>query len=137
MKTVRFALSSSAILALWASTSLAQSPRTFVSGLGNDSNPCTRTAPCRTFSLAVSQTNAGGEVVALDSAGYGPFNIARSITVEAPKGVYAGISVFSGDGIDINAGATDIVILRGLTVSNQGSAGSGIVFNTGGTLHLE
>ena len=77
-------------------------------------------------------------MVVLDSAGYAAFTITHGISIIAPPGVYAGISVFSGeDGITINAGASDTVILHGLTVNNQGSTGSGIVFNTGGTLHVE
>jgi hypothetical protein len=80
---------------------------------------------------------AGGEVVVLDSAGYGPLAITQAVSVIAPPGVYAGISVSSGDGIDINAASTDTVILRGLTINNQGSSGNGIVFNTGETLHIE
>src|SRR5215472_18109741 len=75
----------------------AQVQRTFVSGGGIDSNPCSRTAPCRTFTQAISQTNAGGEVYVLDSAGYGPFTITKSVAIVAPQGVTAGISVFSGD----------------------------------------
>jgi hypothetical protein len=63
--------------------------------------------------------------------------ITKPISIVASPGVYAGISVFSGDGITINAGATDIVILRGLTINNQGSTGNGIVVNTVGTLHVE
>jgi hypothetical protein len=122
---------------LRVSSASAQVQRTFVSGLGSDSNPCTRTAPCRNFAQAVSQTNPGGEVVVLDSAGYGAFTITHGVSIIAPPGVYAGISVFSGDGVTINAGASDTVILRGLTINNQGSSGSGIVFNTGGTLHVE
>jgi hypothetical protein len=137
MKAIRLALGSFLFLALFAGVSQAQLQRTFVSGLGSDGNPCTRTAPCRTFTQAISQTSAGGEVVVLDSAGYGPVTITGSISLIAPPGVYAGISVFSGDGIDINAGATDTVILRGLTVNNQGSSGNGIVFNTGLKLHVE
>jgi hypothetical protein len=70
-------------------------------------------------------------VVVLDSAGYGAFAITQAVTVQAPPGVYAGISVFSGDGITINAGGSDTVILRGLTVNNQGSNGNGILFNYG------
>src|SRR5499427_6040505 len=115
----------------------AQVQRTFVSGGGSDGNPCSRTAPCRTFTQAISQTASGGEVIVLDSAGYGPFTITQAVSITAPAGLYAGISVFSGDGIDINAGASDTVILRGLTLNNQGSGGSGIVFITGGTLHVE
>ena len=136
MTIVRFvgALLSTAAL---ASVSTAQVQRTFVSGLGSDSNPCSRTAPCRTFTQALVGTNAGGEVVVLDSAGYGAFTITQAVSIIAPPGVYAGVSVFSGNGITITAGGSDTVILRGLTVNNQGSSGSGIVFNTGHTLHIE
>ena len=137
MKAIRFGFGSLLFAAFFASTSMAQAQRTFVSGPGNDGNPCSRMAPCRTLGTAIAQTNAGGEVIVLDSAGYGAFAIGKAVSVIAPPGVYAGISVFSGDGIDINAGASDAVILRGLTVNNQGSTGSGIVFNTGGTLHIE
>jgi hypothetical protein len=135
MKAIRFALGPFLFMAFFAGVSQAQLQRAFVSGLGNDGNPCTRTAPCRTFSQAISQTNAGGEVYVLDTAGYGPFTINKAISIVA-QGVTAGITVFSGDGIDINAGASDTIILRGLTVNSQGS-GSGIVFNTGGTLRIE
>ena len=124
------------LLTLVSSVS-AQAQRTFVSGLGNDSNTCTRIAPCRTFTKALMGTSAAGEVIVLDSAGYGAFSIMQAASIIAPPGVYAGISAFSGDGIDINAGASDTVILRGLTINNQGSSGSGIVFTTGGTLHIE
>lgn len=137
MKPIRFAVGSLLFMAIFASASMAQLQRSFVSGLGNDMNPCTRTAPCRTFNQAISQTNARGEVYVLDTAGYGPFTINKAISIVA-QGVTAGISVFSGDGIDINAGALDTVILRGLTVNNQGTPdGGGIVFIAGGTLHIE
>jgi hypothetical protein len=122
---------------LHVSSASAQVQRTFVSGLGADSNPCSRPAPCRTFPQAISQTNSGGEIYVLDSAGYAAFTITKPVSIVAPPGVTAGISVFSGDGVTINAGASDTVILRGLTINNQGSSGSGIVFNTGGTLHVE
>ncbi len=140
MKSTSLVFGSFLFLACFAPTSMAQVQRTFVSGLGTDANPCSRTAPCRTFAQAILGTNAGGEVVVLDSAGYGPFSIAKSISIIAPPGVYAGISTFSGDGIDINAGGSDTVILRGLTINNQANTpifNSGIVFNTGGTLHVE
>jgi hypothetical protein len=121
MKAIRLALGSLLFVTLVSSISAAQVQRTFVSGLGNDINPCSRTAPCRTISHSLMGTSAGGEVIVLDSAGYGTFSITQSVSIIAPPGVYAGISVFSGDGIDINAGSTDTVILRGLTVENQGS----------------
>jgi hypothetical protein len=135
MKAIRFALGWILFLTLFASASVAQQ-RTFVSGLGNDLNPCSRTAPCRTFSQAISQTGAGGEVYILDTAGYGPFAITKAVSIVA-QGVTAGISVFSGDGIDINVGSGETVILRGLTLSNHGSMGNGIAFLSGGTLHVE
>jgi hypothetical protein len=136
MRIISFIVGSFLFIALSASGSIAQQ-RTFVSGLGNDINPCTRIAPCRTLGQALMGTSAGGEVIVLDSAGYGPVAITHAVSIIAPPGVYAGISVFSGDGIDISAGASDTIVLRGLALNNQGSSGSGIVFNTGGTLHVE
>jgi hypothetical protein len=110
--------------------------RTFVSGQGSDNNPCSLTAPCRTFSMATGVVSSGGEVIALDSAGYGAFAINKSVTITVPAGVYAGISVFSGDGISINAGSTDVVILRGLGL-NQFGGTNGIRFTSGKALHVE
>src|SRR5215467_2941533 len=103
--------------AFFCSSASAQVQRTFVSGLGSDSNPCSRTSPCRTFGAAIAQTNPSGEVIVLDSAGYGPVTIGKAISITAPSGIYAGVSVFSGDGITVNAGSSDVVVLRGLTVS--------------------
>jgi hypothetical protein len=127
-------------LALLASAASAQ-VRTFVASTGSDANPCSRTAPCRTFQAAVNAAAPGAEVVALDSAGFGSNAfITKSISIIASPGVYAGITVLSpvSDGVDINAGAQDTIILRGLTVISQNSAlGNGIRFNTGGTLHIE
>jgi len=78
MKRIQFALGLSLFVGLLASTSLASTGtagRTFVSGQGADSNPCSVSAPCRTFGQAISQTATGGEIVVLSSAGYGPFSI--------------------------------------------------------------
>jgi hypothetical protein len=137
MKAIQFALGSVLFIAAFSSSSMAQLQRSFVSGLGSDSNPCSRTAPCRTFTQAISQTNLSGEVYVLDTAGYAAFTTTKPISIVAPPGVVAGISVFSGGiGITVNAGASDTVILRGLTVNSQGG-GHGIVFNTGRTLHIE
>src|SRR2546430_13238022 len=63
-------------------------PRTFVSGLGSDANPCTRTAPCRTFQMAHDTVDPNGEVLALDSAGYGTLTITKNVTISA-EGVEA------------------------------------------------
>src|SRR5215467_9895859 len=74
-RTIASIFGSTLLVTLLASAAPAQVQRTFVSGLGNDANPCSRTAPCRTFTQAMSQTNSGGEVIVLDSAGYGPTSI--------------------------------------------------------------
>jgi len=137
MSRARFLLFPLLLLALLASAASAQ-VRTFVASTGSDANPCSRLAPCRTFQAAVNAAAPGGEVVALDSAGFGSnVSITKSISIVAAPGVYAGITALSSDGVDINAGAQDTIVLRGLTVINQGSTGNGITFNTGGTLHVE
>jgi hypothetical protein len=110
--------------------------RTFVSGAGNDANPCSLVAPCRGFAAAVAQTAAGGEVVVLDSAGYGPVTITQSVSLIAPPGVYAGISVFSPDnGVTVNGAGIDVV-LRGLSINGQGG-NTGIEFTNGNSLSVE
>jgi hypothetical protein len=108
--------------------------RTFVSTSGNDSNPGTEASPCRTFKAA--NTAPGGEVVALDSGDYPPFVIDKAVTVGAARGAYAAISVSSGDGIYIRAGASGAVVLRNLFLTGVGGR-HGIFFETGGSLDLE
>src|SRR2546423_875533 len=74
--------------------------RSLVSTTGADRNACTRDLPCRNFDAAINNTVAGGEVVALDSGGYGKItSITKSIAIIAPLGIHAAMSVFSGDGI--------------------------------------
>src|SRR5215471_14335444 len=97
--TTQLALGALLLLALCACAAYGQVQRSFVSGSGNDANPCSLIAPCRTFGQAISQTNAGGEVAVLDSAGYGAFTITQAVSIISPPGVYAGISVFSGNGV--------------------------------------
>ena len=145
MKTIRLVFGVFLFSLLCASASLAAgtSARTFVSGKGLDPNNCSLTAACRTFTAAMAQTAPGGEIVVLDSAGYGPFSIAQAVTITAPQGVYAGITVTSagGDGIDVNSNSSsDFVTLKGLTVIGPGattSTGNGIAFNSGMALHIE
>jgi parallel beta helix pectate lyase-like protein len=113
----------------------AQVQRTFVSAAtGNDVNPCSRPRPCRSFGAALVQTLPEGEIVVLDSGGYGPVTINQSVQIEA-VGVYAGVTAFSGDAITI-AGAADKVTLRGLTINGLGG-GRGISFLAGSALHVE
>src|SRR5882724_9179059 len=81
----------------------AQATRTWVSGVGDDANPCSRTAPCKTFAGAISKTAAGGEINVLDPGGFGALTITKAITIDATGGSIAGILVAAGSGITVNA----------------------------------
>lgn len=117
-------------------TALATAQRTFVSVTGSDSQPCSVSLPCRSFAAAIAQTNAGGEVIVLDSGGYGSVTITKSVSIISPPGVYAGISAFSYPGVTIAAGSTDSVTLRGLFINRQGAA-VGVDFSSGGNLVID
>ncbi len=111
------------LLGLLAATlAHAAAQRTFVATTGADTNTafnCSLVKPCRGFAAAIGVTNSNGEIIALDSGGYGPVTITKSVSLIAPPGVYAGISVFTGDGVTINAPGA-IVVLRGLSINSQG-----------------
>ena len=112
----------------------ATAQRTFVSSQGVDNPSCSLVAPCRQFAAAVAATSAGGEVIVMDSAGYGPVTITKSVSIVSPTGVYAGISVFTGAGIVVN-GSGISVVLRGLSLIGQGGIGlAGIQFLQGAKL---
>jgi hypothetical protein len=116
------------------STAQAQN-RVFVSGAGDDLNPCTRAAPCRNFQRGHDAVASGGEVVALDSAGYGAVTINKSVSITG-EGVYAGITAASGNGITIaTAGIT--VNLRSLTIQGNGSGTHGVNVTAVDDLHVE
>lgn len=114
----------------------AGSVRTWVATEGLDTNPCTRTSPCRNFAAAAAQTNPDGEVVVLNSGGYGAVTLTESVSIISPAGVHAAIAPTSGNAITINAGPEDTVVLRGLYLNAQGG-GTGIRLNSAGALHLE
>lgn len=124
-----------AVLAAACASSVAATQRTFVASTGNDANPCSLALPCRQFTAAMANTAVAGEVIALDSAGYGPVFITQSVTISAPAGVHAGISVFTGDGVTI-AGNNIVVVLRGLSINGQGGD-NGINIVNAGTVHVE
>jgi hypothetical protein len=135
MRCVASAVALAAVGVATPAWSVAQ--RTFVASYGNDANPCSVVAPCRSFGAAITQTFFGGEVIVLDSGGYGPVTISGSISLIAAPGVYAGISVFNGqNGVTINAAPSTKVVLRGLTINGQGG-GEGIVVGTSGEVHVE
>jgi len=119
-----------------ASPALALANRVFVSARsGNNANSCDNIAtPCQSFAGAVTQLNPDGEVIVLDSGGYGPVTITQGVTIEAPAGVTAFVHPPSGDAITVNAGSATVT-LRGLTLN--GGAGNGITVNSVGTLNVE
>lgn len=105
-------------------TASAQATRTWVSGVGDDANPCSRTAPCKTFAGAISKTAANGEINCIDPGGFGAVTITKSIIIDC-KGVMAGVLNSSSNGIIINAG-TGQVTVRNLSVDGAGTGLVGI-----------
>lgn len=114
MKTSPFRLGACLLGIALSSATLAhaQASRTWVSGVGDDVNPCSRTAPCKTFAGAISKTAAGGEINALDPGGFGAVTITKSISIIA-AGVTAGVTA-GGNGMVINAGPLDSIYIDGL-----------------------
>lgn len=130
-----FAVVASGVLTLSAAA-WGQAQRTFVASTGDDANPlCTFFQPCRSFAAALTQTNSGGEVIVIDSAGYGVVTIAQSVSIISAPGVYAGITVFTGNGVTIT-GVGSRVRLSGLTINGQGGD-IGIHFQQGSKLALD
>src|ERR1700761_8481508 len=104
----------------------AQATRTWISGVGDDVNPCSRTAPCKTFAGAISKTAARGEIDALDPGGFGAVTVTKSIVIDGGGGQAASILASGTSGITINAGASDVVILRNLRIEGVGSGLDGV-----------
>lgn len=104
---------------------VAQATRTWVSGVGDDANPCSRTAPCKTFPGAISKTAAGGEINVLDPGGFGGVTITKSITISS-VGFEAGVLVTGTNAIVVNVASTDNVVLVGLDIEGVGSGTNGV-----------
>jgi hypothetical protein len=116
----------------------AQASRTWVSGVGDDANPCSRTAPCKTFAGAISKTAPGGEIDALDPGGFGAVTITKGITFDGGGGQVASILVAGTNGIVVAAGIGDTVVIRNLSINGIGGQGfSGIRFTSGKALRIE
>jgi len=114
----------------------AQATRTWVSGVGDDANPCSRTAPCKTFAGAISKTAAGGEINAIDPGGFGAVTISKAITIDG-GGTLAGILAALTTGVIVNAGPSDVVILRNLDINGSGNGTNGVKFLAGNSLVIE
>jgi len=115
----------------------AQATRTWVSGVGDDANPCSRTAPCKTFAGAISKTAAGGEISVLDPGGFGAVTITKSISIIASDSGEGGLLASLTNGIIVNAGPGDVVTLRGLIIEGAGNGLNGVRFLAGKALNIE
>ena len=121
-------------LALAAIPVQAQATRTWVSGVGDDVNPCSRTAPCKTFAGAISKTAAGGEISVLDPGGFGALTITKSLTLYN-DGAVGSILAAGTNGILINAAATDRIVIDGLEIDSAGTGLNGIrIINAGSVI---
>jgi hypothetical protein len=138
MKTRLASVAAIAIAATmgYAVPASAQATRTWVSGVGDDVNPCSRTAPCKTFAGAISKTAAGGEINCLDPGGFGAVSIIKSMTISCPY--TEGGALAGGNGITVNMPATtDVTFIRGLDIFGVNPPSNGIRFINNGTLHIE
>jgi hypothetical protein len=134
-RILAIALCLGAAAAAAPSNASAQATRTWVSGVGDDVNPCSRTAPCKTFAGAISKTAAGGEIDCLDPGGFGAITITKSITIDC-NGVIGGVLYSAGSGVTVNG--TDIVVtLRNIQINGLGTGTNGVRFFNGKRVILE
>ena len=118
-----------------ATPAAAQSSETWVSGVGSDANPCSRTSPCLTFTGALAQTSAGGQINCLDPGNFGDVTISESVTIDCDKGT---IIETSSHAVTISAGASDTVTIRGVQIDGGlASTGNGIHYVSGGKVILD
>jgi hypothetical protein len=139
MKPVKFVFNALVVfgmIVVCSSIANAQATRTWVSGVGDDANPCSRTAPCKTFAGAISKTAAGGEISVLDPGGFGAVTITKSITING-DGTLAGILASTVNGVIVNAGANDKVVLRNISINGIGNGLNGIRYLAGGQVSVE
>jgi hypothetical protein len=145
MNKFRFTLKLVAIAVFtiaFASLAQAQATRTWVSGVGDDANPCSRTAPCKTFAGAISKTATGGEIDVLDPGGFGAVTINKAITIDGTTGSgFGSILSASTNGVIVNGAASSRVTLRNLSINgvNQSTIPgiNGIRFLAGEALIVE
>jgi hypothetical protein len=146
MTKVRFslkALTLAVFMLAFSALAHAQATRTWVSGVGDDVNPCSRTAPCKTFAGAISKTADKGEIDALDPGGFGTVTITKSITLDGTTGAGFGSILAAGtNGVNVNDSAsgaanTHIVHLRNLSIDGAGTGLRGINFTSAKQLYVE
>jgi Right handed beta helix region len=136
MKLISAVFTFLALAVLVTAPANAQATRTWVSGVGDDVNPCSRTAPCKTFAGAISKTAAGGEISVLDPGGFGTVTITKSLTING-DGTLGGILSALTNGITVNAAATDRVVIRNISINGAGTGLAGIRFINGRHLTID
>jgi hypothetical protein len=125
-----------AFLSSVSAPAYAQASRTWVSGVGDDANPCSRTAPCKTFAGAISKTAAGGEINCLDPGGFGSLTITKAITISCEAGT-AGVAATGVNGFIVNAGVNDFVTIRGIDFDGFGTGLVGISVLQAAAVHVQ
>jgi hypothetical protein len=130
------ALTTIAAVGALPSAAFGQATRTWVSGVGDDANPCSRTAPCKTFAGAISKTAAKGEINVLDPGGFGAVTITKSIHIRA-RGNTAGVLTNAANAINVSAGVNDRVTLSGLDINGLDTAANGVKINSGKVVRIE
>jgi hypothetical protein len=133
--SLRFILTAAIVIG-FSSVAFGQATRTWVSGVGDDANPCSRTAPCKTFAGAISKTANGGEISVLDPGGFGAITITKSITLNG-TGTLAGILASLVNGVIVNATANDTIIVRDVSINGALNGLNGIRFLAGKTLMVD
>jgi hypothetical protein len=138
MKSIRRAALAALLVAATAFPVMAQATRTWVSGVGDDANPCSRTAPCKTWAGAISKTATKGEINVLDPGGFGALTITKSITVDG-RNFEASALAAGTNGIIINptVETTATVVLRNIQINGAGNGLNGIRILNGGTVRIE
>lgn len=127
---------SALVLLMQASPAHAQATRTWVSGVGDDANPCSRTAPCKTFAGAISKTATQGTINCLDPGGFGAVTITKSITIDCLS-TQAGVLVSGTNAIVINATPTSRVSLRGLNIDGLQTGLVGVNILSAGAVEID
>jgi hypothetical protein len=132
--SVLCALIGAIVLMLLAMPANAQATRTWVSGVGDDANPCSRTAPCKTFAGAISKTASGGEIDCLDPGGFGAVTITKPITILCGIAGTGGVLVSGTNGIVVSLSTFGQVVLDGLDFEGLGTGINGVLMNGQGRL---
>jgi len=133
---IRSVLAALAIGTIATIAAQAQATRTWVSGVGDDANPCSRSAPCKTFAGAISKTADGGEINVIDPGGFGGVTVTKSITIDGHN-TEAGVLVSGTTGVLINASTSATVTLRGLDFHGLGTSPSGVRVLAAGNVNIE